>query len=206
MVYDEELEKAIPKGWEVSTIGSVLKIILGGTPDTANKSYWENGTESWINSGKINEFRIISPTAHITKEAASNSATKLLPKGTTVLAITGATLGQVSMTEIDTYANQSVIGIIKSDDIPSEFIYNWICHRINKIIQHQTGGAQQHINKTNVSNSKIIIPSKEYIQQYHKIIKPIFERISSSCFEINTLNFIRDNLLPKLMSGKIQWT
>ena len=204
MVYDEELGKEIPKGWIVSKIGQMLNIVLGGTPDTANQAYWKNGTESWINSGKINEFRITRPTTYITKEAVLNSATKLLPKGTTVLAITGATLGQISRVEINTYANQSVIGIVESDHIPSEYIYNWIHQVIDKIIQHQTGGAQQHINKTNVSNSKIIIASRDFIEYYCKIIKPLFERISSSCFEINMLVHIRDVLLPKLMSGKIR--
>lgn len=204
MVYNEELGKEIPEGWKVSKISDELKTVLGGTPSTTNKSYWENGTIAWINSGKINEFRITEPTAYITEEAVNNSATKLLPKGTTVLAITGATLGQVSRIEIDTCANQSVIGVIESETIPSEYIYFWIKHTIEEIIRHQTGGAQQHINKNNVNNSKILIPSEKVIQVYQRAIKPIFDKISRACFESKTLSQIRDSLLPKLMSGKIR--
>lgn len=204
MVYNEESGKELPKDWKISTIGNEFTIILGGTPRTTNKSYWENGTIAWINSGKINEFRITEPTAYITKEAVDNSATKLLPKGTTVLAITGTTLGQVSRIEIDTCANQSVIGIIESKTITSEYVYFWIKHTINEITRDQTGGAQQHINKNNVSDSKILIPSIKIIQKYKKIIKPIFDKISFNCFEINRLNQIRDYILPKLMSGQIR--
>ena len=200
---DSELGK-IPSGWYIKKIGSEFKLVLGGTPSTTNKSYWKNGSIAWINSGKINEFRIIEPTAYITDEAVNNSATKLLPKRTTVLAITGATLGQVSRIEIDTCANQSVIGIIESETITSEYIYYCIKHTIREIISHQTGGAQQHINKNNVDNSKILIPSIKVLQEYQKIIKPIFDKISSACFEINELTQIRDSLLPKLMSGKIR--
>ena len=204
MVYNEELGKEIPKGWEVSNIGEKFETILGGTPSTTNKSYWENGNIAWINSEKINEFRITEPTAFITEEALNNSATKLMPKGTTVLAITGATLGQVSRIEIDTCANQSVIGIIESKNIRSEYIYFWIKHIITDIIRYQTGGAQQHINKNNVNSSKIIIPSQIILQQYQKLMKPIFDKISLSCFETRNLSQIRDTLLPKLMSGKIR--
>ncbi|MCD6457130.1 MAG: restriction endonuclease subunit S, partial [Methanophagales archaeon] len=57
MVFYEELGKEIPKGWEVSKIGTKLKVILGGTPDRTKKEYW-NGDVNWINSGKVNEFRI----------------------------------------------------------------------------------------------------------------------------------------------------
>jgi len=194
----------IPKGWRVSKIGDELKTVLGGTPSTTKKSYWESGTIGWINSGKINEFRITEPTAYITEEAVNNSATKLLPKGTAVLAITGATLGQVSRIEIGTCANQSVIGIIESKTISSEYIYFWIKYTIGEIIRNQTGGAQQHINKNNVDNSTILIPSEKVIEEYQRIIKPIFDKISLACFESLTLSQLRDLLLPKLMTGKIR--
>ena len=194
----------IPKGWKVSKIGKEFETILGGTPSTTNKSYWENGTVAWINSGEINKFRITEPTAYITKEAVDNSATKLMPKGTTVLAITGATLGQVSRIEIDTCANQSVIGIIENKDISSEYIYLLIKHRIIGLISHQTGGAQQHINKKNVNELDILLPDDSRMLKFKKMMSSIFKNISINCFESQNLSQIRDSLLPRLMSGKIR--
>jgi type I restriction enzyme, S subunit len=205
LVFNTTFSKDIPETWTISNIGDELKITLGGTPSTTNKSFWKNGTEAWINSGKINEFRITEPTTYITKEAIRNSATKLLPKSTTVLAITGATLGQISRLEIDTCANQSVIGIIESDHIPSEYVYYWIRYTIDEIIRYQTGGAQQHINKNNVENSKILIPSEKIIQEYKKIIQPLFEKISLLCFEINKLIQLRNSLLSKLLFGQMKF-
>ncbi len=158
---------------------------------------------AWINSGKINEFRITEPTAYITEEAVNNSATKLLPKRTTVLAITGATLGQVSRIEIDTCANQSVVGVIESETIPSEYIYFWIKHNIEDIISWQSGGAQQHINKDNINKTLLLIPDTRILASYLKISKPIFDKVASNCFENLDLSQIRDALLPKLMSSEI---
>src|SRR3989338_7841046 len=200
---ESELGK-IQRGWKFSKIGKEFETILGGTPSTTNKSYWENGTVAWINSGEINKFRITEPTAYITKEAVDNSATKLMSKGTTVLAITGATLGQVSRIEIDTCANQSVIGIIENKDIPSEYIYLWIKHRIIGLISHQTGGAQQHINKKNVNELKILLPDDSLMLKFKEMIRSIFKKISINCFESQNLSQIRDSLLPRLMSGKIR--
>jgi len=204
MVYNEELGKEIPKGWRVSRIGEELKTVLGGTPSTRNKEYWENGTIAWINSEKVNEFRIIEPTVFITKEAVNNSATKLMPKRTTVLAITGATLGQISMIEIDTCANQSVVGVLENEEIPSEYIYFWTIFNIKNLIARQTGGAQQHINKNDINSLSLIIPDKNIMMSFIKVIKPIFDHISNSCFESRTRSQIHDLLLPKLMSGKIR--
>ncbi len=189
--------------WKMSKIGKELKTILGGTPDRTNPIFW-NGNINWINSGKVNEFRIMEPSEKITISGMNNSAAKLLPKGTTVLAITGATLGQVSRLEIDSCANQSVIGIIESERIKSEYIYYWIKNEIKEIISHQTGGAQQHINKNNVDNYELLIPNKETLDNFNEVIKPIFNQISLNCFQNQRLSQIRDSLLPKLMNGEIR--
>jgi len=194
----------IPKGWSVTTIGKEFQTVLGGTPSTSKKEFWENGTVGWINSGKINEFRIIEPTSFITEEAVKKSATKLLPKKTIVIAITGATLGQVSRLEIDSCANQSVIGILENNLIKSSYIYFLTNHIIGKLIGNQTGGAQQHINKNDVNNTLFILPSKIIFDKYYTIADKIMEKISYNCFEILSLQKTRDLLLPKLMTGKIR--
>ena len=200
---DSELGR-IPKGWIVSTIGEKLEVILGGTPSRNNESYWENGIIPWINSSKVNEFRITSPSELITEEGLKKSATQLIPKRTTVLAITGATLGQVSLLEIDSCANQSVIAIKGNDEIPSEYIYYYIKSKIDNIISSQTGGAQQHINRQNVCDVNLLVPKKEVMEKYFQISKPYLDLIYDNCFQIQLLTQTRDILLPKLMSGEIR--
>ena len=202
-VVESELGK-IPKGWKVSTIGARLTTALGGTPSRAKAEYWTDGTVPWINSGKTNEFRIIEPSEWITKEALANSATKLLPKRTTVLAITGATLGQVSITEFECCANQSVVAILASVEFPTEFIYHWIKENIAKLVASQTGGAQQHINKGNVEELALLCPEQRIVSEYANHAKPMFDQIAANCFQARTLVLLRDILLPKLMSGEIK--
>jgi type I restriction enzyme, S subunit len=193
----------IPKGWETSTVGAKLSTVLGGTPSRAKPENWEAGTVAWINSGKTNEFRIIDPSEWITKEALKNSATKLLPRRTTVLAITGATLGQVSIAEIECCANQSVVAIPASEQFPTEFIYPWIEENIEKLIASQTGGAQQHINKGNVEELALLCPDRRVVAAYQTKAKPLFDQIAANCFQSRTLATLRDTLLPKLLSGAL---
>ena len=155
----------IPEGWKVGTLGDFCKCLLGGTPSRSKEEYW-NGDVNWINSSEINKFRILEASEKITELGLSKSATKLLPKKTTVLAITGATLGQVSLLEIDTCANQSIIGVLENTEIPYEYIYPFIKDRIEMLIQHQTGGAQQHINKDNVESLIFLLPAKNVLENY----------------------------------------
>ncbi len=186
----------------VESIKNVAKCVLGGTPSRTKKEYW-NGSINWINSGEINKFRIIKASEKITELGLNKSSTTLLPRGTTVLAITGATLGQVSRLEIDSCANQSVIGIITNEKELNNYMYLSILNSINDLVLKQTGGAQQHINKNDVETHEIIVPSTELISQFDEIIRPLFDQISANCFEINKLEQLRDTLLPKLMNGEI---
>lgn len=198
---DSELGK-IPEGWRVERLGAVCECVLGGTPSRSRKEYWE-GNIPWINSGKTNEFRVISPSEFISAEGLKKSATKLLPKKTTILAITGATLGQVSLLEIDACANQSVVGILENNLLPYEYIYMYVSHNIEKIISHQTGGAQQHINKDNIKNFHIILPPQCELKRYTNAVENLYSEITNLVFQSRRLSQLRDTLLPKLMSGEI---
>ena len=193
----------IPDGWRTESLGNVCKCLLGGTPSRNKEEYW-NGDIAWINSGEVNEFRITKPSEYITEEGLNNSATKLLPRKTTVLAITGATLGQVSLLEIDTCANQSVIGVLENEILPYEYIYPLINDRISELCSHMTGGAQQHINKNNVEELSIIVPPSDVIERYKEKTSPIYNLIGNNCIEAQRIISLRDSLLPKLMSGELK--
>jgi type I restriction enzyme, S subunit len=95
----------LPHGWNVVSIGNRFTTVLGGTPNRKRLEYWQDGTIPWINSGKVNDLRVIDHSELITPLGLNRSSTKMMPKGTTVIAITGATLGQVSRLEIEACAN-----------------------------------------------------------------------------------------------------
>jgi type I restriction enzyme S subunit len=188
--------------WERTKIGNILETVLGGTPSTTKAEYWD-GSIPWINSGEVNNFRILHGTKFITELGLNKSNTKLLPKGTTVLAITGATLGQISLLEIETCANQSVVGILPNEILPKEFIFLWVKLKIKEIILSETGGAQPHINKNDINETDIIIPDSEYLKKLKEQIEPLFDKITQNCFQVRTLEQLRDSLLPKVMSGEV---
>ena len=200
---DTKFIDGIPDGWRKERIGNLFLTVLGGTPSRANANYW-NGNIPWINSGEINALRIMKESEFITDLGLKNSSTKLMPKHTTVLAITGATLGQVSYTEIETCANQSVVGIVDEKDLYSEYLYLYVSNNIWEIIGKATGGAQQHINKDIVNAYHIVLPKDTIIANLKSYIKPIFTKIANLYNQNTKLEEARDRLLPKLMSGEIE--
>lgn len=108
-------------------LGLVSKIFSGGTPDKGNLDYWEGGDMPWIGSGEVNQSVVRTPTAHITRQAVENSATKLFPKDSLIMALAGQgkTKGTVARMGIDAYGNQS-LGCISNYSGESRFLYWWL--------------------------------------------------------------------------------
>ena len=206
-LFPESMEESevgfIPKGWEIRKIERRCDTLLGGTPSRTRDEFW-GGDIPWINSGKVNDFRITAASEYITELGLEKSATKLLPKGTTVLAITGATLGQFSRLEIDSCANQSVVGIVGSDEASNEFIYSNIKNGIQRLISAQTGGAQQHINKEDVNAFSIVYPGKKLMDSFTYVVGGMFAEIGVVLNQSVTLAEIRDSLVPRLISGELE--
>lgn len=195
---------SIPSDWEVISLGSKYSIVLGGTPSRKRPEYWTDGTVPWINSGRVNDLRIIEPTEMITETALQSSNARLMPRRSTVVAITGATLGQVSFLEIDSSANQSVVGITDASGADCEWLFLTIKTEIDRLLGAASGGAQQHINKADVSEFRVILPDSRARARFASVTRPIFDGVANLLRANRELRATRDLLLPRLMDGEIE--
>lgn len=201
MVYNSELKREIPEGWEVKKIGKVLSTKLGGTPSTEIKEYWIDGEFHWLNSGEIANFPIITSELKITKKAIENSSTYLLPKGTIAISITRHI--RPSILAIDSCANQSVIGILESEELKSSYLYPFIKNEIPRYLSLRTGAQQPHINKQTIDKTNIIIPATEILKKYYQASNQYYKKIINNAFQNQQLTELRDWLLPMLMNGQV---
>ncbi len=201
MVFNEELKREIPEGWEVKKLGKVLRTELGGTPSTKNEEFW-GGEFPWLNSGEIANFPIIDSELKITELGIKNSATTLMPKGTCVLSITRHL--RPSILGVDSCANQSVVGIFESEKLKNSFIYPHLVNDIPRLMTLRSGAQQPHINKGTVDDSKIIEPTDNVLDKYYSVVDSYYHKILNNTFQIKLLAELRDWLLPMLMNGQVK--
>ncbi len=69
---------------------------------------------------------------------------------------------------------------------------------------HSDGTRMPRVNWDSLSKYSIVIPSEGILKNFQEVTKPLIERIYSNIFESQTLAHLRDNLLPYLMTGKIE--
>ncbi len=131
----------------------------GGTPSTKKSEFWEGGTIPWINSGELSQNDFIeTPSTFITKLGLENSSAKLMPVGSVVIALTGATTGMSAFLKIETSGNQSITGIYPSKEHDGLFLFYYIKHHRNDFLKLNIGSAQPHINKKIVDEFEVVIP------------------------------------------------
>lgn len=84
------------------------------------------------------------------------------------------------------------------------YLYIWFKWLYGQsLIQGIKGGsAQPKFNKTDFKNLPIFLPPDDLLEQFHQIVKPIFELIDENNAENKALTITRNILLPKLMSGE----
>jgi len=184
-------------------LGELAEVVLGGTPDRARADYW-GGDIPWLNSGVANEFRVLSATDFVTDIGFASSSTKLMPSGSTLLAITGATLGKVTRLEIPACGNQSLIGVFAPDEALNDYLFYAIQRGIPNLMAKATGGAQQHVNKMDVRAMPIPVLNSTGLRKWHSIAAPLLTGVRECLVEASVLRATRDALLPLLMSGKVR--
>lgn len=85
------------------------------------------------------------------------------------------------------------------------YLYIWFKSLYGQsLIQGIKGGsAQPKFNKTDFKNLPIFLPPDDLLEQFHQIVKPMFELIDENNTENQALTRTRDTILPRLMSGEL---
>ena len=197
----------MPEGWEVRKVSEVCeKIYSGGTPNTKIPEYW-NGDIPWLSSGETRNRYIISTEKSITSEGVSNSSTRLVKAGITVIASAGQgqTRGQTSLLMIDSYINQSVLALIADEKRISDlYLFFDLSGRYPELRQISDSNASRgSLTTKSFADMKIIIPPKLLVENFTKIISNHVSLIMKITYKNANLRSTRDLLLPKLISGEL---
>ena len=167
----------LPVGWEIKTIGEVCKTGAGGTPVKSNKEYYENGQIPWLLSGEVAQGEIFKSEKFITQAGLENSSAKIFPVNTVIVAMYGATAGQVGILRFEAATNQAVCGILPNEKFVPEFIYYVLLSKKAELISKAVGNAQPNISQIKIKNTKILIPPLSEQKRIVAILDEAFEGI-----------------------------
>ena len=194
----------IPRGWRIGTVRDCCeRIENGGTPKRDESRFWLPGTIPWLTSSEVRENLVIYTNQRISEEGYSNSNTRLWPNATTVVALYGATAGEVCLLAREMCANQACCGLIPLAHM-RYFNFLSISSCKDDFRRLARGSAQQNISQEIVANLPTTIPDTSLCSCFDVLVAPFFQRAVSNLLESRTLADVRDALLPKLIAGEIR--
>lgn len=199
-------ENGIPEGWKVERIGALYDSTSGGTPSREHEEYFQNGTYPWIKTGELKDSPILETEESITDEAIKHSSAKLFEKDSLIIAMYGATIGQLGINKMKAACNQACCVLRPKKDKAFGIYYLFHFFKENRefIIGLGNGAAQQNLSQVLINKLKIVNPNKEILEIFEKKESLFFEKIYHLQKQITNLTQQRDLLLPRLMSGKLE--
>jgi len=201
MVWNEELGKEIPKGWEISDLDTEYDITIGRTPPRVEEEWFNSSDDSfdWISIKDLAscDTFIFSTNEKLTSKAVKKFSIPKIPVNTTILSFK-MSVGKLAITTKEMLSNEAIahFKIKQNSRLTSEFIYCFLdCYKFNAL--GTTSSIVDSINTKMIKEIDILIPEKNIIELFQKIISNTFslkkakELENQKLIELNKLQLSR---------------
>lgn len=191
--------------WAIGTISDLGTVVGGSTPSKSKPEYYTETGIAWITPKdlSINKSKFISHGENdITKLGLKNSSATLMPEGT-VLFSSRAPIGYIAIAAGEVTTNQGFKSIVPKPEIGTAFVYYFLKHNLPIIEGMASGSTFKEVSGSTMKSVPAVIPDAETLTRFNDFCAPIFAQQKILEEQNQSLSALRDNLLPKLMSGEI---
>lgn len=178
------------EGWEYKKLGEVCNTSSGGTPSKSHMEYYEGGTIPWLRSGEVAQGLIYSTELCITDLGMKNSSAKLFPIDTVVIAMYGATVGQVGILKKEMTTNQAICGVFPNEIFYPMFLFYCLKAKKSFFIKDAVGGAQPNISQNLIKKTEVPVPplsEQQHIVEELDLLSSIIEKKKAQIKELDNL-------------------
>lgn len=190
MVWNDQLKREIPKGWQVSSIGSV-------TRNCDSKRVPLSQNERDIMKGGIPYYGATGIMDYVNRHIFDGQYVLIAEDGS-VMDVKGNPI--VQMIWGKTWVNNHAHVLQGCNGYSNELLYLLLQHI--PVVKIMTGSIQKKINQDNLNSYNIPQIPDPISQAFYENVKPMFEKIQSLQDENDELTKLRDWLLPVLMNGQ----
>ena len=178
--------------WGKYKLSDVCSFFSGGTPSSSKKEYYD-GSIPFIRSG---ELHMNKTELFITEEGLNNSAAKMVEIGDLLLALYGATSGDIAISQIKGAINQAILCIRTTQN--KKFIESVWKKHVEKLLQTYLQGGQGNLSADIVKNISFYFTNSSEQMKLAKFISLLDERIATQNKIIEKLQSLIKGLAAQL--------
>lgn len=194
---------SVPEGWENGVVSNFYDTGSGGTPSRKNPEFY-GGTNRWVKTQELQDGFLFDTEEHITEDAIKKSAAKLFPANTVLIAMYGATIGQVGVIVEPSTCNQACCAVMpKAEGTSYEHAFLFFLSNKEGLRNLGQGAAQKNISLQVIRAYEMVFPDKLVLNMFRIHVEPFLGQIRTLQAMNHQLTKARDLLLPKLMSGEV---
>lgn len=196
--FEESELGMVPKGWDVSSLASLMDI-AGGTQPPASE-FIDTPSEGYI---RLIQIRDYETDAHLTFVPNTHKLRTTTAEDI-MIARYGASVGRICW-GLDGAYNVALVRVVCEPD-HREFLRTYLLTDVFQTRLAAVSGrsAQAGFNKGDIASFKLVVPSPLLLQMYQAHTWPLREKILHQRQQAQTLANLRDTLLPRLISGQLR--
>ena len=196
MVWNPQLKREIPKGWESGKLSDIANITMGQSP--AGESYNETGDGMVFYQGRT-DFGMRFPTTRM----YTTAPTRFAHKGDILLSVR-APVGDLNIAMEDCCIGRGLAAL--KSKVGSQMYVFYTLSGLKPIFDVMDGNGTTFgsITKDTLFGLNVVIPTNFQLQKFEKRVKPMEDQIQICEQENRELIKLRDWLLPMLMNGQAQ--
>ncbi|MFC4016210.1 restriction endonuclease subunit S [Nonomuraea purpurea] len=187
------------------TFASIAAVFGGGTPRTAEPSYWD-GDILWTTPSDVTALPspyLFGTKRMITSAGLESCASRLYPAGS-IFMTSRATIGAFAVPQRPAAVNQGFIVVIPKDPALRWWLFHEMRSRVDEMLSLANGSTFLELSRKNFKAMTVRLASPEAIAEFDAKAEALHRRAAHAAQETQTLTELRDTLLPKLMSGAIK--
>ena len=189
----------IPDGWKKSSLLGIAKYLNG----LAMQKYRPNDDEQGLPVLKIRELRQGFCDANSELCSPSIESEYIIHDGDVIFSWSGSLL--VDLWCGGTCGLNQHLFKVTSSTCDKWFYYSWTNHHLQKFaaIAADMATTMGHIKRGELEKAEVLIPSQSDYDRIGGLLAPLYDLIISNRIENRKLASLRDELLPKLLSGEL---
>lgn len=194
---------SLPSGWEIHRLGQISRVYSGGTPSRGNKTYW-NGDIPWATTAEVDFGYIRSTKERITQPGLENSAAKVAPPGTLLIAMygQGKTRGKTAVLDIHAAMNQACAAVEPSAEISTRFLFHFLKASYDNIRGMSNAGGQENLSGEIVKKIPVVVPTRAEQDRISDVLDDSDALIDRLERLIAKKQAIKQGLMQQLLTGK----
>ena len=179
--------------WKSIRFGDECVFFSGGTPKSTDSSYY-GGSIPFIRSGEIHGEKT---ELFLTEAGLQNSSAKMVSKGDLLIALYGATSGEVDISKIDGAINQAIL-CIRPYDMSKQYLRYLLEDSKDDIINTYLQGGQGNLSAEIIKNLRVDIPDSTAQSSVVEFLSMIERRIEMSIAECEQIQAMKRSLIQQL--------